>query len=61
MKPISKKRVFVLTMFLWVIDVVCVVLLALNTKPLTTILLGIAWTSFFGYLVWRMIDRIETN
>ena len=61
MKPISKKRVFVLTMFLWVIDVVCVVLLELNAKPLTTILLGIAWTSFFGYLVWRMIDRIETN
>lgn len=30
-----------------------------NTKPLTTILLGVAWTSFFGYLVWRMIDRIE--
>ncbi|MBQ8559351.1 MAG: hypothetical protein IJ439_05135 [Tyzzerella sp.] len=61
MKPLSKKRVFILTMFLWVIDVVCVVLLALNTRPLTTILLGIAWTNFFGYLVWRMIDRIETN
>ena len=61
MKSISKKRVFVLTMFLWVIDVVCVVLLELNAKPLTTILLGIAWTSFFGNLVWRMIDRIETN
>lgn len=61
MKPLSKKRVFILTMFLWLVDVVCVVLLALNTKLLTTILLGIAWTSFFGYLVWRMIDRIETN
>lgn len=59
MRPLSKKRVFILTMFLWVIDMACVVLLALNTRPLTTISFGIAWTSFFGYLVWQMFNRIK--
>ena len=58
-KKLSRKKVFALTMFLWIVDVICAAVLAEYAGLMTGVLFGAIWTGFFVYLIWNMLTRLE--
>ena len=56
---LSRKKVFIITMFLWIVDVICAAVLAEYAGLMTALLFGAVWTGFFGYLIWDMLKRLE--
>ena len=58
-KKLSRKKVFALTMFLWIVDVICAAVLAEYAGLMTSLLFGAIWTVFFVYLIWNMLNRLE--
>ena len=58
-KKLSRKKVFALTMFLWITDVICAAVLTEYAGLMTALLFGAIWTVFFGYLIWNMLKRLE--
>ncbi len=59
MKKLSIKRVFILIMFLWIVNVGCVVWLSTAVQPLFTLLFGAGDTFVCGFIVWDMLKRIK--
>ena len=43
-KKLSRKKVFALTMFLWIVDVICAAVLAEYAGLMTALLFGAIWT-----------------
>lgn len=59
MKKLSKRKVFILTMFLWIVDVIGAAVLAEYAGLMNALLFGAIWTGFFGYLIWGMLKQLE--
>lgn len=59
MKKQSRQKVFILTMFLWIVDVICTAVPAEYAGLMTALLFGAIWTGLFGSLIWGMLKRLE--
>ena len=59
MRTLSVKKVFVLIMFLWIINICCVIWLSTAVRPLFTLLFGAGDTFVCGFIVWDMLKRLK--
>ena len=59
MKKLSRRKVFILTMFLWIVDVIGAAVLAEYAGLMNALCLERYGPVFFGYLIWGMLKRLE--
>ena len=59
MRKLSVKKVFVLIMFLWIINICCVIWLSTAVRPLFTLLFGAGDSFVCGFIVWDMLKRLK--
>lgn len=59
MKKLSVKKVFILIMFLWIVEIVCIIWLSTAIRPLFVLLFGAGDTLVCGFIVWDMLKRLK--
>lgn len=59
MKKLSVKKVFVLIMFLWIVEIVCIIWLSTAIRSLFVLLFGAGDTLVCGFIVWDMLKRLK--
>lgn len=58
MKKLNVKKVFFLIMFLWIVNILCVVWLVTVCKLLFTLLFEVGIIFVYGFIIWDMLQRI---
>lgn len=59
MKKLSVKKVFILIMFLWIVDIACIIRLFTAVRLLFALLFGAGYTFLCGFVVWDILKRLE--
>ena len=58
MKKISKKKFFVLTLMLWITDLIAILVLAYVVDFSYAIKYGVLCTGVYAYITWKFLKQV---